>query len=70
MARRRGMGHVESTPRCQQSIADSTRVMSEHKHTFGDVDLDREVVIVNGERFTERDAEALAGQLSGRENPL
>ncbi|BCP29593.1 ribbon-helix-helix domain-containing protein [Mycobacterium intracellulare] len=37
------------------------------KVQFGDVDLDKEVVIVNGERFTEADAFAVTEELAGRE---
>lgn len=33
----------------------------------GDVDLDKEVVIVNGERFTEADALAVTDELASRE---
>jgi hypothetical protein len=41
--------------------------MSKPHIRIGDVDLDEEVVIVNGERFTEQDANDLADELSGRE---
>jgi len=34
------------------------------KHTFEEIDLDVEVVIVDGERFTEADAEALSGAIA------
>jgi hypothetical protein len=37
-----------------------------HDIRFGDVDLDKEVVIVNGERLTEADARAITDELAAR----
>lgn len=37
------------------------------KIQVGDIDLDKEVVIVNGERLTEADALAVTEELAGRE---
>ena len=34
------------------------------KHTFEDIDLDVEVVIVDGKRFTEADAEAISDDIA------
>ena len=36
------------------------------KHTFEDIDLDTEVVIVDGKRFTEADAEAISDAIAAR----
>lgn len=38
-----------------------------HKFRDEDIDLDTEHVIVNGQRFTNADADALADELSGRD---
>lgn len=41
--------------------------MTNHKIHNEDIDVDKEIVIVNGERFTEQDAEDLDAELSGRD---
>jgi hypothetical protein len=39
---------------------------SNHNIRIGDIDLDKEIVIVNGERLTEADALAISDELAGR----